>query len=54
MFTIPDDLIALGKKRMEGHTVQGFVRSYGNPHPKLLLVGEGGMAVMALSLLLIA
>ena len=40
MFTIPDDLIDLGKNRIEGHAVQGFVRSYGNPHPKLLLVGE--------------
>ncbi len=40
MFTIPDVLVAVGKKRMEGHAVQGFVRSYGNPHPKLLLVGE--------------
>ena len=51
---------------MKGQAVQGFVRSYGNPDPKLLLVGEApgeneietGVpfkgAVMALSLLLIA
>lgn len=40
MFTIPDELIELGKTRIKGHAVQGFVRSYGNPNPKLLLVGE--------------
>lgn len=40
MFTIPDELIELGKERIQGHAVQGFVRSYGNPNPKLLLVGE--------------
>jgi uracil-DNA glycosylase family 4 len=40
VFTIPDELVDLGEKRMKGHAVQGFVRSYGNLTPKLLLVGE--------------
>lgn len=40
MFTIPDKLVEIGMKRMEGYVVQGFVRSYGNPNPKLMLVGE--------------
>lgn len=40
MFTIPDELVELGKKRIAGHAVQGFVRSHGNPRPTLLLVGE--------------
>jgi uracil-DNA glycosylase len=40
VFTIPDDLIDIGEKRMKGQAVQGFVRSCGNPNPKLLLVGE--------------
>jgi DNA polymerase len=40
LFTIPDELIELGKERIQGHAVQGFVRSYGNANPKLLLVGE--------------
>ena len=40
MFTIPDHLVELGLKRIEGHAVQGFVRSYGSQAPKLLLLGE--------------
>lgn len=40
MFIIPDKLIELGKKRIEGHFVQGFVHSQGNTSPKLLLIGE--------------
>ncbi len=40
MFTIPDNLVELGMQRIEGHAVQGFVRSYGNPSPTLLLIGE--------------
>lgn len=40
MFTIPDELVKLGKKRIAGYAVQGFVRSHGNPRPTLLLVGE--------------
>lgn len=40
MFTIPDQLVELGLKRIEGYDVQGFVRSYGNPAPKILLIGE--------------
>jgi len=40
MFTIPDHLVDLGMQRIEGHAVQGFVRSYGNLSPTLLLIGE--------------
>jgi DNA polymerase len=40
MFTIPNELVELGIRRIEGHAVQGFVRSYGSPSPKLLLIGE--------------
>lgn len=40
MFIIPDKLIELGKRRIEGHAVQGFVHSQGNSSPKLLLIGE--------------
>ena len=40
MFTIPDELVELGQKRIEGYEVQGFVRSYGSISPKLLLIGE--------------
>ena len=40
MFTIPDNLVELGMQRIEGHAVQGFVRSYGNSSPTLLLIGE--------------
>ena len=40
MFTIPDYLVELGMQRIEGHAVQGFVRSYGSLAPKLLLIGE--------------
>lgn len=40
MFTLPDELVELGKKRIEGHVVQGFVRSYGPINPQILLVGE--------------
>ena len=40
MFTIPDELVELGQKRIEGYDVQGFVRSQGSISPKLLLIGE--------------
>ncbi|WP_342542840.1 uracil-DNA glycosylase [Paenisporosarcina sp. FSL H8-0542] len=40
MFSIPDELVELGKKRIEGYAVQGFVRSQGSTSPKLLLIGE--------------
>lgn len=40
MFSIPDELVELGKKRIEGYDVQGFVRSHGSISPKLLLIGE--------------
>ena len=40
MFTIPNELVELGIRRIEGHAVQGFVRSHGSPSPKLLLIGE--------------
>lgn len=40
MFTIPDELVELGQKRIEGYEVQGFVRSCGSISPKLLLIGE--------------
>ncbi len=40
MFTIPDELVEIGIKRIEGFDVQGFVRSQGSLSPKLLLIGE--------------
>jgi uracil-DNA glycosylase family 4 len=40
VFVIPNKLIELGKKRIEGHDVQGFVHGQGNSTPKLLLIGE--------------
>ncbi|MFC4354899.1 uracil-DNA glycosylase [Chryseomicrobium palamuruense] len=39
-FQIPEKLMELGKKRIEGHAVEGFVRGGGPLKPKLLLVGE--------------
>lgn len=39
-FQIPKLLMELGKKRIEGHPVEGFVRGAGPLTPKLLLVGE--------------
>ncbi|MFX3674972.1 MAG: uracil-DNA glycosylase [Paenisporosarcina sp.] len=40
MFTIPDELVELGIRRIEGFAVQGFVRSHGSLSPKLMLIGE--------------
>jgi DNA polymerase len=40
VFTIPDELVELGQKRIKGYDVQGFVRSHGSISPKLLLIGE--------------
>lgn len=39
-FQIPLELVELGKKRMEGYAVEGFVRGGGPQKPKLLLIGE--------------
>lgn len=40
MFQIPDSLVELGKKRIEGRPVEGFVVGGGKQKPELLLVGE--------------
>lgn len=40
MYKISDELAALGKKRIEGFPVEGFVRGSGPVNPALMLVGE--------------
>lgn len=40
LFRIPDELAALGKKRIEGCPVEGFVYGEGPQQPVLLLIGE--------------
>lgn len=39
-FQIPEELVALGKHRIEPYPVEGFVRGGGPLRPKLLLIGE--------------
>jgi DNA polymerase len=39
-FSITDELEELGKQRIKGFEVQGFVRSYGSYRPSLMLIGE--------------
>ncbi|WKA55250.1 uracil-DNA glycosylase [Planococcus shixiaomingii] len=40
MYKISEELAALGKKRIEGFPVEGFVRGSGPRNPALMLVGE--------------
>ncbi|MDI2585976.1 uracil-DNA glycosylase [Psychrobacillus sp. NEAU-3TGS] len=40
MFELPDELVTLGKKRIEGFPVEGFVRGKGPKNPTILLIGE--------------
>lgn len=40
MISITDDLEELGRQRINGFEVQGFVRSYGPYKPPLMLIGE--------------
>ena len=40
MFQLPDELIELGIKRIEGFPVEGFVKGKGPKKPTLLLIGE--------------
>lgn len=39
-FRIPEFVAELGKKRIEGFPVEGFVYGEGPRHPKLMLIGE--------------
>jgi len=40
MFRIPESIADLGKRRIEGFPVEGFVYGEGPEHPELMLVGE--------------
>lgn len=40
MFQIPDSLVKLGKERIQGNPVEGFVVGGGLQKPTLLLIGE--------------
>ncbi|HLR42296.1 MAG TPA: uracil-DNA glycosylase [Pseudogracilibacillus sp.] len=40
MFQIPDTLVKLGKERIKGRPVEGFVVGGGKQKPELLLIGE--------------
>lgn len=40
MFELPDELVALGMKRIEGFPVEGFVKGRGPKNPTILLIGE--------------
>lgn len=40
MYKITDELAALGKERMEGYPVEGFVWGSGPENPAIMLVGE--------------
>lgn len=40
MFQIPDSIVKLGKERIKGRPVEGFVVGGGRQKPELLLIGE--------------
>ncbi|TQR21523.1 uracil-DNA glycosylase [Psychrobacillus vulpis] len=40
MFELPEDLVVLGMKRIEGHPVEGFVKGKGKKNPIIMLIGE--------------
>ncbi|WP_144510656.1 uracil-DNA glycosylase [Bacillus sp. FJAT-22090] len=40
MFELPDELVTLGMKRIEGFPVEGFVKGQGPKNPSILLIGE--------------
>lgn len=40
MFRIPESLVTLGKERIEGFPVEGFIYGEGPQKPELMLVGE--------------
>ncbi|MHA6259886.1 uracil-DNA glycosylase [Sporosarcina sp. CAU 1771] len=40
MFQIPESLVVLGKKRIEGYPVEGFLVGGGPEAPELMLIGE--------------
>lgn len=40
MFRIPESIAELGKKRIEGHPVEGFVYGEGPEQPEIMLIGE--------------
>lgn len=40
MFELPDELVTLGKKRIEGFPVEGFVKGKGPKKPTIMLIGE--------------
>ncbi|BAQ08996.1 uracil-DNA glycosylase [Bacillus sp. OxB-1] len=40
MFRIPESIADLGKRRIEGFPVEGFVYGEGPEHPELMLIGE--------------
>lgn len=39
-FALPDELVTLGMKRIEGFPVEGFVKGKGPKNPTLMLIGE--------------
>lgn len=40
MFELPDELVKLGKKRIKGFPVEGFVKGRGPQTPTIMLIGE--------------
>ncbi|MEI4770779.1 uracil-DNA glycosylase [Psychrobacillus sp. FJAT-51614] len=40
MFELPDELVKLGMKRIEGFPVEGFVKGRGPKDPTIMLIGE--------------
>ena len=40
MFELPEELVILGKKRIEGFPVEGFVKGKGPKKPTIMLIGE--------------
>ncbi|MFS0577202.1 uracil-DNA glycosylase [Sporosarcina sp. 179-K 3D1 HS] len=40
MFRIPESIADIGKRRIEGFPVEGFVYGEGPEHPELMLIGE--------------
>ncbi|TQR12909.1 uracil-DNA glycosylase [Psychrobacillus soli] len=40
MFELPDELVTLGMKRIEGFPVEGFVKGKGPKKPIIMLIGE--------------
>ena len=40
MFELPDQLIKIGMKRIEGFPVEGFVKGKGPKNPAIMLIGE--------------